>query len=90
MDFYNAGRMKMTNEIFTMDGETMTINFYITRFLMRVEELEQTISQMKKVYRTKRTNQMKMKIEFVEHTLKVNQQFLQLITHKNVLPELIQ
>jgi hypothetical protein len=80
----------MTNEIFTMDGETMTINFYITRFLMRVEELEQTISQMKKVYRTKRTNQMKMKIEFVEHTLKVNQQFLQLITHKNVLPELIQ
>lgn len=82
--------MKMTNEIFTMDGETMTINFYTTRFLMRIEELEQTISQMKKVYRMKRSNQMRMKIEFVEDTLKVNQQFLQLITNKNVLPELIQ
>jgi hypothetical protein len=80
----------MTNEIFTMDGETMTINFYTTRFLMRIEELEQTISQMKKVYRMKRSNQMRMKIEFVEDTLKVNQQFLQLITNKNVLPELIQ
>lgn len=75
---------------YTMDGETMTLNFYITRFFMRIDELEQTISQMKKVYRTKRTNQMKMKIEFVEDTLKVNQQLLQLITHKGILPELIQ
>lgn len=71
-------------------GEKMAMEVQVVRFLKRIDELAEDIKAMKKIYRTKRTNCMKNRIEFVEHTLKVNQQFLQLITHKGILPELIQ
>lgn len=73
-----------------MDGGELSLDFYINRTLMRINELDELLKNMRRVARNSdRSNVMKSRISIVEQTLESNLQLLNALTHWGVLPKLL-